>query len=227
MRVMLAVLLLSALARADDAEKLVRAMEKKLESARAIQVAFESRAEGPRESGTFEGTLTVAEGNKMHLEGSIEMDGKKVKWKKVSDGTTTTEEGLDRGSRPTPKNLTRDCRHSLTHGGFIMAAFLSSSGPDGDEMWPAFRVSDFELGKADNVGTRRARIVSCKLTPAARGAKVDVSFTETLWLDVETDLPLKREFAGSFGKKNISFTETYKSFTLDPKIDAKMFEVPK
>jgi outer membrane lipoprotein-sorting protein len=228
MRPVLALMLLPALLRADDdAEKRIRAMEKKLDSAKTIQVAFEARAEGLRESGTFKGTLTVTEGNKMHLDGSIDMDGKKVNWKKVSDGTKTTEEGLDRGTHPTPKNLTRDYRNSLTHGGFIMGVFLSSGG-DGEETWPAFRVSDYELGKPDNVGTRRAQIVACKLTPVAKGEKkVDVSFSESIWLDTETNLPLKRVFTGDFGGKKITFTETYEKFLLDPKIDATLFELPK
>jgi len=229
MRLVLALFLLPALLRADDdAEKRIRAMEKKLASAKSIQVTFESRAEGLRESGTFKATLIVTEGNKMHLDGSIEINGKKVDWKKVSDGIKTAEEGLDRGTRSTSKNLTEDYRRSLTHGGFIMGIYLSSSGGDGDETWPTFRVSDFELGKPDNVGTRRAQIVACKLTPVPKGEKkVDISFSESVWLDMETNLPLKREFSGDFGGKKIKFTETYEKFVLDPKIDAKLFELPK
>jgi len=229
MRTLFAVLLLPALTRAaDDAEKRIRELEKKLDAAKALQITFESRAEGLRESGTFQGTLTVAEGNKMHLEGVVEMEGKKVAWKKISDGTKTSEQGIDRGSRPTSKSLTKDYRSALKHGGFIMGVFFSSSSGDGEESWPAFHISDFELGKEDKVGTRRAQIVTCKLSPAAKAEKkIDVSFTETLWLDVETGLPLKRVFAGSFGDKKISFTETYEKFVLDPKIDDKMFELAK
>src|SRR5262245_2218897 len=227
MRSVLLFLLLPALAlSAEDAEKRIRDFETKLDAAKALQITFESRADGLGEGGLFQGTLTIAEGNRMHLEGTIDMDGKKAKWKKVSDGKKTAEEGLDRGTHPTPKNLTKDSRKSLKHGGFIMGAFMSSSSGDGEESLPAFRVSDFELGKEDKVGTRRAQIVSCKLS-APKPAKDDVTFTETLWLDVETGLPLKRIFAGSFGDKKISFTETYEKFVLDPKVDDKMFEVAK
>ena len=229
MRLLLVVLLVPALAgAADDAEKRIREFEKKLDAAKTLQVTFESRAQSIRDSGTFQGTLTVAEGNKMHLEGSIDLDGKTVKWKKVSDGNKTTEEGLDRGSRPTPKKLTDNIRSSLAHGGFIMAAFLSAEDSAGNVHWPAFQVSAFELGKEDKVGTRRAQIVACKLTPITTGEKkTDITFTETIWLDVETKLPLKRVFEGMFGDKKINFTETYEKFVLDPKIDEKMFELPK
>lgn len=228
MRSVLALLLLPALLRADDdAEKRIRAMEKKLDLAKTIQVTFESRAEGLRDSGTFNGTLTVTESNKMHLEGAIEIKGTKVDWKKISDGTKTTEEGLDRGFRATSKSLTEDLRRSLTHGGFIMGTYMSAAR-DGEEFWMDFRASDFELGKPDNVGTRRAQIVASKLTPVAKGkTKVDITFSETIWLDAETNLPLKRVFTGNPDGKKITFTETYEKFVLDPKVDAKLFELPK
>jgi hypothetical protein len=228
MRPILTLLVLPALLRADDdAEKRIRAMEKKLEATKTIQVSFEALAEGPRESGTFKGTLTVTEGNKMHLDGSIEMDGKKVDWSKVSDGAKTTEKGLDRGSRNTSKALTEDLRRSLTQGGFIAGIFLHGAR-DEEEFWMDFRASEFELGKPDNVGTRRAQIVACKLTPVAKGEKkVDISFSESIWLDMETSLPLKRVFTGDFGGKKIKFTETYEKFVLDPKIDGELFELPK
>src|SRR5262249_7904175 len=227
MRQMLALLLLPALALADaDAEKRVRAMEKKLESAKALQVVFEARAEAVKESGTMKGTMTLMEGNKLHLDGTIEIAGKSVKWKRISDGTTWVEEGLDGGTRPPPKPLTEDYRRSLTHGGFI-AGFYLSSELDGVVTWPAFRASDFELGKPDNVRTRRVQIVDCKLTPAAKGGKTDVTFSEALWIDLETGLPLKRVFTGTLDGRKITFTETYETITLDPKVDAKVFELPK
>src|SRR5262245_53187932 len=173
MRPLLILLVLPALVcAADAAEKRIREFEKKMDAARALQITFESRAQSIRDSGTFQGTLTVAEGNRMHLEGLIEMEGKKVEWKKVSDGSKTSEQGIDRGSRTTSKSLTRDYRSALKHGGFIMGVFLSSSSGDGEESWPAFHVSDFELGKEDKVGTRRAQIVACKLS-AAKAAKGD------------------------------------------------------
>src|SRR5262249_38213098 len=157
--------------------------------AKTIQVTFESRAEGLRESGTFKGTLTVTEGNKMHLDGSIEINGKKVDWKKVSDGSKTAEEGLDRGTHTTSKTLTDDYRRSLTHGGFITGIFLHGAR-DEEEFWMDFRASEFELGKPDNVDTRRAQIVACKLTPLVKGEKkTDVTFSESIWLDMESNLP--------------------------------------
>ena len=108
-----------------------------------------------------------------------------------------------------------------------MGMYMSSSGSDGDESWLVFRASDFELGKEDNVGTRRAQVITCKLIPKGLGEKKEVSFTETLWLDLETNLPLKRVFSGDFGGKKIKFTETYDKFVLDPKVDAKVFELGK
>jgi len=54
-------------------------------------------------------------------------------------------------------------------------------------------------------------------------------FSETIWLDVETNLPLRRIFSGKVEKEKIQFkiTETYANITIDPKIEAKLFELPK
>src|SRR5262249_16932276 len=154
--------------------------------------------------------------------GTIEIAGKSVKWKRISDGTNLVEEGLDGGTRPTPKTLTEDYRRSLTHGGFIAGFYLSTEA-DGVVAWPPFPGSAFGLGKPDNARTRRAQIVDCKLAPVAKGGKTDVTFSEALWIDNETSLPLKRVFTGTLDGRKMTFTEAYETITLDPKIDSKMF----
>lgn len=49
-----------------------------------------------------------------------------------------------------------------------------------------------------------------------------------LWIDAETLLPLKRlvAFEGNQGKPG-RITETNSEFTIDAKVDAKLFELPK
>jgi outer membrane lipoprotein-sorting protein len=227
MRFILAALLLPALVQnGGDAEKPIRTMEKKLGAAKTLRVSFEAKVEGLPESGTFKGTLTVAESNKMHLEGTVEMEGKRVNWKVVSDGARTKEQGLESGTRPTSKKLTENYRSSLTHGGYIMGIYMSTES-EGRESWPIFRASEFKLEKKEKIGKRQAQVIVCKLTPLEKLGKKDLTFSETLWLDVETNLPLKRIFTGTVEGKKITFTETYGTFTLDPKIDAKLFELPK
>jgi hypothetical protein len=45
----------------------------------------------------------------------------------------------------------------------------------------------------------------------------------TLWIDAKTLLPLKRAYV----LDNMRIVENYHEFRLDPKIDAKAFELPK
>jgi len=52
-----------------------------------------------------------------------------------------------------------------------------------------------------------------------------LSLSEKLWLDVETNLPLKRVFTGKLNKE-FTYRENYSEFSLNPKVDAKLFDLP-
>lgn len=211
-----------------DPEKLVRGMEEKLVGAKTLQVAFEAEhlADGKGDFGLFKGTLSVAAGNKAHLDGAFWNDGKATdSWKIVSDGINLKSQGVSKVSKPASKTLTNDYRSSLTHGGFLMVAFYVSSVKP-KEIWPIFRASDFKLERQENVGKRKAKVVVCKLTPTQKADFAGRDFTETLWLDVETNLPLKRAVTMAMAGKKSTFTENYTNFDLAPKIEAKLFELP-
>jgi len=47
----------------------------------------------------------------------------------------------------------------------------------------------------------------------------------TIWLDTQTNMPLKRLVIAPSEKARL--TEVYTEFTLNPKLDGKMFELPK
>ena len=48
----------------------------------------------------------------------------------------------------------------------------------------------------------------------------------TVWIDNDTGVPLKRVVVQSKGKE-FRTTEVYSEFKLNPKIDAKVFDLPK
>jgi outer membrane lipoprotein-sorting protein len=218
--------LLPAVVQNDDAEKRFKTMEEKIAAAKSLQLTFETTVEGLKEGGKLKGTLTLGQDNKMHLDGSLQMTGKGTNWLIVSDGTRMREIGLDIISEATPKKLTENFRSSLKQGGFVMGIFMSSLDGKGETLWPVFRASDFALGKKETIGKREAQIILRKLTPSD-AKKNDIAFAETVWIDVETNLPLKRIFAGTVENMKFTFTETYNMFTLDPKIDPKLFVIPK
>ncbi len=76
------------------------------------------------------------------------------------------------------------------------------------------RATDFKAAEGEKVGGRDAKVLRYKLG----------TLGVILWLDARTHLPLKRHI---LSEKRVVITETYKEFTLDPKIDAKVFELPK
>jgi len=203
-------------------------MEEKLAAAKIVQVSLEAKVEGVPDFGIFKGTLTVAEGNKIHLDGAFWNEGEHDDWKTVSDGKRLKSQRLHLNQvKPASKTLTENYRSSLTHGGYLMAGFYLAS-EDPKESWPIFRASESKLERKETIGKRETYVIVCKLTPTEKvESDIDKTWSETLWLDAETNLPLKRIVVYTFGGKKATFTEYYNTFTLDPKSDAKMFEVPK
>jgi hypothetical protein len=92
----------------------------------------------------------------------------------------------------------------------LVLLMLGDDGFDPEKL--RWGVSDFKAGAADKVGGRDAKVISYRF---AKGRKL------TLWLDNKTLLPLKSVYT----LENMHITEIYTEFNLDPKIDAKAFEL--
>ena len=50
--------------------------------------------------------------------------------------------------------------------------------------------------------------------------------SDQLRIDAETGLPLKRVYLAHPESEKIRITETYSEFKLNPKVDAKVFQLP-
>ena len=48
-----------------------------------------------------------------------------------------------------------------------------------------------------------------------------------VWIDTQTQLPLKRSIEAKDSMETRTLEETYTTFTVNAKIDSKMFEIPK
>jgi hypothetical protein len=91
----------------------------------------------------------------------------------------------------------------------------------------AFSVSDFKLGEDPKIGSRQARLIQYTLvTKGLELRKGKTRFAVGLWVDEKTKLPLKRVVVPQEQDLGFVLTETYTSFTLDGKIDAKKFALP-
>ena len=49
----------------------------------------------------------------------------------------------------------------------------------------------------------------------------------SVWIDTKTQLPLKRIVAVDHDGQMFRITETYSTFAIDPKLEPKLFEIPK
>ncbi len=86
-----------------------------------------------------------------------------------------------------------------------------------------FVMSDFKLAGEEKIGERNTQVIQYTIT--AKGKNPNV-LSMKVWLDAKTNLPVKLAMTG--GSSDITdITETYSEFTIDAKVDAKLFELPK
>lgn len=216
---LLVLILGAAPARAQDgeAEKLYRAMEKKIRAAKSLVVEFNSQHTVDNEKFTINGSIHLAAGNKTRLDLEselIELGGKnlivtngKSKYAKVGDVV------LHEGPFPpeTKVLLALIARFGAANG--AMEQKIATADLDKD-----FPLNNFKLGVKEMVGKREAQVVQCQLQNKEIGDLAEV----TVWIDTKTQLPLKRTEAG----KTQGSTETYAVFTVDSKLDGKLFDIP-
>jgi outer membrane lipoprotein-sorting protein len=83
-------------------------------------------------------------------------------------------------------------------------------------------IRDFKAGAKEKVGTHDTQVVQYNLDLGKEG-KAKVS----LWIDTKTNLPVKRELMVDDNGKNFHITETISALDVNPKLDPKLFELPK
>jgi outer membrane lipoprotein-sorting protein len=209
----------------NEAETLFCAMEKKIQAAKAFRVAFtvEITADEEERVGRFEGSLLLTNDNKGRMVIS-EIGGQSRKWELVSDGKRVRSEGA---TSETPKNFHGPASIFVSRLGvfptfpgipFVIAEADKVSKVEGSKLdaW------DFKAGAAEKIGGRDARVVRFKV--GEKGDRDAVAVT--LWIDSKTLLPLKRVVVPT-PRSAAVVTERYKQFTLDPKIKARAFGLPK
>jgi outer membrane lipoprotein-sorting protein len=234
--------LLSAVhAQEKEAERLFRAMEKKIKDAKAFEVAFTYQLEGK----TTKGSLLLTNDNKtrLQLSGPFYFGLKSnAKFELVSDGkqfktkgaklviATNGQAGFDVDGQSEGKiGKQFHALHAviLSRGGIGaivlgLPYFLGEDRDiDPDQPESKMTVYDFKASAAEKVGERQAKVLHYRF---GKGGNDDAEMT--LWIDAETGLPLKRVLALPKGDK-IRITENYSQFKLNPKVEAKAFELPK
>lgn len=210
----------------NEAEHLFQKMEANLEKAKTLDLSFETTyGEGNLRSGQrLKGTLAATSENKLRLQ----VNGGKANATvhlRISDGARAILKVEFDDPPPklgkTPKNLTANYLNVVARSGVLPALLphgyaYANEGGDYKVMFP---VSGFKLGNKEKVGEREAQRLNYVL--GVKGQKT--TYPVTVWIDLETELPVKR-LVSDGGLP--WFTETYE-LTLDRKLNPKMFELPK
>jgi hypothetical protein len=170
---------------------------------------------------SYDGSLVLAEGNRACVQINEATEGRSMRLLIVSDGTRRSFQDNGIGQPQlgdTPKNLNAEIVTWVARSGvFLPHAPL----PDVrvDEAKDQFRVSGFQLGKKEKVGEQEKQRLEYQLS--VRG----LEFSVAIWLDLNTGLPIKR-LVTQRGQQT-TVVETYPKLTLNEKVDAKKFDLPK
>jgi hypothetical protein len=222
----------AAEAQENEAEKLFRAMEKKITAAKAfhVTVTLELQATNDKErESRFQGMVLFTNENKAHLKISGDAFGEVQQYEMISDGKQVYLKPYTLGTREsfkeedkvaTPKNLYRHLARTASRIGIhhllhLAIHVMQADNPEesSTEFW------DFQMVGARKISGRDAHMIRYE---AGRKELKD-SLHCTLWIDSTRGLPLKRVMETKF----FTVTETYTTFTLDPRIDTNAFVLPK
>jgi outer membrane lipoprotein-sorting protein len=219
----------SAYGQENEAEKLYRAMEKKIRTAKSLHLVFEGKMAGEGKKGEFKGNFRIAEGHKARMEFEGDIAGQTMKVLVISDGKSTyskLNEMADTKDNPAAKKDFEKALAFTARIGLVSALeVVGSKGPPNEDtdIDKLAVIKDFKLGDKEKIGKQETQVVhySVKLGDGPE-AKASV------WIDTKTELPVKRELIAEMdGKEAFRVTETYSTYTVNAKADPKLFELPK
>jgi outer membrane lipoprotein-sorting protein len=217
-----------AVAQENEAEKLFRALEKKVRAAKSLEVVFEGSGTGGDIKAKFKGKLLVGDGNRFRIETEAAVDGKKNHSLLASDGKLVYSKGVSSATWLAHAENTARVRAYFARGGFSATGDCLDPESGVADLDKALAPADFKLGAKEKIGGKDAQVVECMLTVAKKGGASETR-KMALWIDPKTQLPLQRRLEFKEGNPGVTVTlvETYPTFTLDAKIDAKAFALPK
>jgi hypothetical protein len=237
-----------ALGQDAEAEKLFRAMEKKIKSAKALSVVSKDVIGGIHASETAV-TVQFAAGNKARVEAKYRsgINGQH-EILLVSDGKQAfaTAKRLPTNERfmplwplfdpkltPTPPRLNEVIASLLTRDGITNYGQIYGLVTGG---FGNFRVSGFKLGPKVKDKKRNCQWIEYCL--GERGERQPLKHEHLpdhgdiqVLIDLETLLPLTRRIWMEYNAERNPYlpyqVESYSEFLIDPKLDPKIFELPK
>jgi outer membrane lipoprotein-sorting protein len=213
----------------NDAEELYRKMEKKIRSAKAIHVVFDAEMTGEGKKGTANGSLDLAEGNKLRLDASGEFGGNAMKVLAVCDGKVSFL-ALDGKVQP-QSHGPEEGDYAKALGMFARAGAMAlmhahhkdkTDKKEAHDLEKMAAIKDFKAAGKEKIGNHETQPVQYHLDFGKEGtAQVKV------WIDTTTDLPVKREMTVMENGKSFRAVERFTTFEVNPMADVKTFQLPK
>jgi outer membrane lipoprotein-sorting protein len=221
----------------DDAEKSFRKMEEKLQSAKTFTVNFEATFDGTLR-GKLKGSLVCSDKNRSReeIDGDLTFGttaGKRVTMRMVSDGTkmaTTSGIGTDPQTHVVDamKDLGAAQRLFAARAGIVCPTLLLAENVRPGEKPPErkpedhVRVRDFRLGKTERLGGRDTTVIHYEMI----GRAFKEPLAATVWVDAETNLPVKRVVEVKQDDLAVTLTENYTNQAVGGRVDEQSFAIP-
>lgn len=212
------------------AEQLFRDAMAKIQDARSIRIKVNAEFDAPMELGSGKGEVLLGEDGKLRVEMSLNMKGDMQDILVVSDGVTMANRfGKKEESRVAAiKDQGRILRGTIGRVGVLFGILAARPAPKKEEKPEPFNpdkdfaASNFKLLMVDKLDDRAVRSLSYSVKVFDRA-----SFDVTLHLDAKTLLPWRRTIVITKGADDEKgrLVEAW-DVTLNPKVDAKAFEVP-
>jgi RNA polymerase sigma factor (sigma-70 family) len=199
------------------AERLFGRMEDTLAKVKTLECFFEIKL-GIL---SYEGNLFLAEGNRARLEINEATKERRMRSFLVSNGVSLSyqDNGMSKSQvSKTPKDLNRGILTWLARPGIFVpqCPLPDVAAEDAKDRFP---VSGFQFGNREKIGERESQRLEYQLSVKGQMDPMSV----TVWLDVKTELPVKRVVTSA--GQEVTVVETYEKLSLNEKVDAKKFEL--
>lgn len=215
------------------AEALLREMDAKITAAKTLRIEFELWGEGDKP--WVKGSLAIAERNRIRCELQFRNEPQPTAVL-VGDGKRRSIVSGDKAEiLPMPDWYTEVVKSWLGRGGTYLSLWkveqFRARTPVGKKPGPGSgpKLSNVRLMPDEEVNGVKCRVVGYDLA----GEKDDLPDAHgRVWIDPKTKLPVRRELDFGFGvpgarTKARPSTAVHTKFEIDPKLDDKLFEIPK
>jgi len=209
-----------------DAEDAYREFEKKLTSVKAFRVNIDIQSEEQKVK--VKGEMTVAPGNKLKIVFSGTQGDMPISASLLSDGKTVAMKFASGDKGETKSEPTHADMQEFLLGFFAKTGLLVGMDK-GTRPMPEFNpnkltLTNFKMVGKEKVGDRETRIIQFNITVPNEKDQP----TCKLWLDTQSQMPLKRQLEVEVnGKVIFRVTELYSQWVRDPVLKNDEFTVPK